>query len=117
MNLQVKSGKVVSTSSAETGNDGVSRTITSTTNSTNTTIQVQGTSVPDSTLKAATGSTISLSKNRTVTSTFAPSTSMTSSVTLNSEGLMIPTITTVSSNVKQIFPEVEAGGTRQSGIR
>jgi len=36
---------------------------------------------------------------------------MTSSVTLNSEGLMIPTITTVSSNVKQIFPEVEAGGT------
>jgi len=111
MNLQVKSGKVVSTSSAETGNDGVSRTITSTTNSTNTTIQAQGTSVSDSTLKAATGSTISLSKNRTVTSTFAPSTSMTSSVTLNSEGLMIPTITTVSSNVKQIFPEVGAGGT------
>jgi len=111
MNLQVKSGKVVSTSSAETGNDGVSRTITSTTNSTNTTIQAQGTSVSDSTLEAATGSTISLSKNRTVTSTFAPSTSMTSSVTLNSEGLMIPTITTVSSNVKQVFPEVGAGGT------
>ncbi|RTZ89953.1 MAG: hypothetical protein DSY93_05625, partial [SAR324 cluster bacterium] len=119
MNLQVKSGKVVSTSSAETGNDGVSRTITSTTNNTNTTIQVQGTGVSDSTLKAATGSTISpatgstisLSKNRTVTSTFAPSTSMTSSVTLNSEGLMIPTITTVSSNAKQIFPEVGAGGT------
>jgi hypothetical protein len=111
MNLQVKSGKVVSTSSAETGNDGVSRIIISTTNNINTTIQAQGTSVSDSTLKAATGSTISLSKNRTVTSTFAPSTSMTSSVTLNSEGLMIPTITTVSSNVKQIFPEVEAGGT------
>ena len=111
MNLQVKSGKVVSTSSAETGNDGVSRTITSTTNNTNTTIQAQGTDVSDSTLKAVTGSTISLSKNRTVTSTFAPSTSMTSIVTLNSEGLMIPTITTVSSNTKQIFPEVGAGGT------
>jgi hypothetical protein len=111
MNLQVKSGKVVSTSSAETGNDGVSRTITSTTNNTNTTIQAQGTDVSDSTLKAVTGSTISLSKNRTVTSTFAPSTSMTSIVTLNSEGLMIPTITTVSSNTKQIFPEVVAGGT------
>jgi len=113
MNLQVKSGKVVSEeSSPETGNDGVSRTITSTTNSTNTTIQAQGTSVSDSTLEAAaTGSTISLSKNRTVTSTFATSTSMTSIVTLNSEGLMIPTITTVSSNTKQIFPEVVAGGT------
>ena len=111
MNLQFKSGKVVSTSSAETGNDGVSRTITSTTNNTNTTIQAQGTDVSDSTLKAVTGSTISLSKNRTVTSTFAPSTSMTSIVTLNSEGLMIPTITTVSSNTKQIFPEVVAGGT------
>jgi len=112
MNLQVKSGKVVSTSSAETGNDGVSRTITSTTNNTNTTIQAQGTDVSDNiTLKAVTGSTISLSKNRTVTSTFAPSTSMTSIVTLNSEGLMIPTITTVSSNTKQIFPEVGAGGT------
>ncbi|MCK5899933.1 hypothetical protein KAH02_03910, partial [bacterium] len=112
MNLQVKSGKVVSTSSAETGNDGVSRTITSTTNNTNTTIQVQGSSVSDNiTLKAVTGFTISLSKNRTVTSTFAPSTSMTSIVTLNSEGLMIPTITTVSSNVKQVFPEVGAGGT------
>ena len=112
MNLQVKSGKVVSTSSAETGNDGVSRTITSTTNNTNTTIQAQGTDVSDNiTLKAVTGSTISLSKNRTVTSTFAPSTSMTSIVTLNSEGLMIPTITTVSSNAKQIFPEVVAGGT------
>ena len=111
MNLQVKSGKVVSTSSAETGNDGVSRTIISTTNSTNTTIQAQGTSVSDSTLKAVTGSTISLSKNRTVTSTFATSTSMTSIVTLNSEGLMIPTITTLSSNAKQIFPEVVAGGT------
>jgi len=111
MNLQVKSVIVVSTSSAETGNDGVSRTITSTTNNTNTTIQAQGTDVSDSTLKAVTGSTISLSKNRTVTSTFAPSTSMTSIVTLNSEGLMIPTITTVSSNAKQIFPEVGAGGT------
>jgi hypothetical protein len=111
MNLQVKSGKVVSTSSAETGNDGVSRTITSTTNNTNTTIQAQGTDVSDSTLKAVTGSTISLSKNRTVTSVFAPSTNMTSIVTLNSEGLMIPTITTVSSNAKQIFPEVVAGGT------
>jgi len=111
MNLQVKSGKVVSEeSSPETGNDGVSRTIKSTTNSTNTTIESQGTGVSDSTLNAATGSTILLSKNRTVTSTFAPSTSMTSSVTLNSEGLMIPIITTVSSNVKQIFPEVGAGG-------
>ena len=118
---QCQGGKVVSTSSAETGNDGVSRTITSTTTSTNTTIQQsQGTSVSDSTtcqtqdtvcLKAATGSTISLSKNRTVTSTFAPSTSMTSSVTLNSEASMIPTITTVSSNAKEILPEVGAGGT------
>ena len=82
----------------------MSRTIKSTTNSTNTTIEAQGTGVSDSTLIAATGSTILLSKNRTVTSTFVPSTSMTSSVTLNSEGLMIPIITTVSSNVEADFP-------------
>ncbi|HIO11603.1 MAG TPA: hypothetical protein EYN12_08040 [Deltaproteobacteria bacterium] len=111
MDLQVKSGKVVSTSSSETGTDGVSRTVISTTSSTNTTIQVQGTGVLDSTLEAATGSTITLSKNRTITSTFAPSTSMSSSVTVNSEGLMTPTITTVSTNAKQILPEVGAGGT------
>ncbi|HIO83962.1 MAG TPA: hypothetical protein EYG61_08110 [Deltaproteobacteria bacterium] len=111
MDLQVKSGKVVSTSSSETGTDGVSRTVISTTSSTNTTIQVQGTGVSDSTLEAATGSTITLSKNRTITSTFAPSTSMSSSVTVNSEGLMTPTITTVSTNAKQILPEVGAGGT------
>ena len=111
MDLQVKSGKVVSTSTAETGSDGVSRTISSTSSSTETAVQVQGTGVSDTTLQAATGSTIALSKNRTVTSTFAPSASMSSSVSINSEGLMIPTITTVSSNVKQIFPEVSAGGT------
>ncbi|MED5516115.1 MAG: hypothetical protein VYE65_05005, partial [SAR324 cluster bacterium] len=111
MDLQVKSGKVVSTSSAETGNDGVSRTFTSTTSSTETAIQLQGAGVSESTLKAATGSTIALSKNRTVTSTFAPSSSMSSSVSMNSEGFMIPTITTVSNNAKQIFPGVSAGGT------
>ena len=111
MDLQIKSGKVVSTSSAETGNDGVSRTIISTTSSTNNAIQVQGTGVSESTLQAATGSTILLSKNRNITSTFAPSSSMSSSVSMNSEGLMIPTITTVSTNAKQIFPGVGAGGT------
>jgi hypothetical protein len=36
---------------------------------------------------------------------------MSSSVTVNSEGLMTPTITTVSTNAKQILPEVGAGGT------
>jgi hypothetical protein len=111
MNLQVKSGKVVSTSIAETGNDGVSRTISSTTSSTETAVQVQGAGVSDSTLKAATGSTIALSKNRTLTSTFAPSSTMSSSVSMNSVGSMIPTITTVSSDAKQIFPEVGPGGT------
>ncbi|MDP6488824.1 MAG: hypothetical protein QF825_10840 [SAR324 cluster bacterium] len=111
MDLQVKSGKVVGTSSAETGSDGVSRTISSTTSSTGIAVQVQGTGVSESTLNAATGSTVAFSKNRTITSTFAPSSSMSSSVSMNSEGFMMPTITTVSSNVKQIFPEVGAGGT------
>jgi hypothetical protein len=111
MDLQVKSGKVVGTSSAETGSDGVSRTISSTTSSTGIAVQVQGTGVSESTLNATTGSTVAFSKNRTLTSTFAPSSGMSSSVSMNSEGSMIPTITTVSSNVKQIFPEVGAGGT------
>jgi len=111
MDLQIKSGKVVSTSTAETGSDGVSRTISSTINSTGTTVQVQGSGISDSTLQTANGSTIALSINRTVTSTFAPSSSKSSSVSINSEGLMIPTITTVSSNVKQIFPEISTGGT------
>jgi hypothetical protein len=110
MNLQVKSGKVVSTSTAETGSDGVSRTISSTTSSTETAVQVEGTGVSGSTLKVATGSTIAISSDRTVTSNFAPSSSMSSSVSINSVGQMIPIITTVSSNAKQIFPEVGPGG-------
>ncbi|MDP6308405.1 MAG: hypothetical protein QGG66_05635, partial [SAR324 cluster bacterium] len=116
MDLQFKkdeelSGKVVSTSQGEIGSDGISRTISGVTSSKETAIQVVAKDGMDSTLKAAIGSTIALSKNRTLTSTFTPSLSMSSSVSMNSEGLMIPTITTVSSNAKQIFPEVGAGGT------
>tara|TARA_B110000967_G_scaffold176576_1_gene190099 strand:- start:152 stop:2032 length:1881 start_codon:yes stop_codon:yes gene_type:complete len=107
-------GKIVSTSTAETGSDGISRTTSSSTTSEGAVILVQGTGVSDSTLQVATGSTVSLSKNRTVTSTLEiSSSSMSSIVTMNSEGLMIPTITTttLSPNTKQIFPEVGAGST------
>ena len=111
MDLQIKSGEIVSTSSAATGNDGVSRTISSTINNSKTSVQVKGSGISDSTLEAATGSTVTINNNRTVTSTFAPDSSMTSTITINSEGLMHPVITTVSTNDRQILPEVEPGGT------
>jgi len=111
MNLEVKSGKVVSTSSAETGSDGVSRTISGTTSNEETSIQIVGNGTDVSELKAETGSTITLSKSRSITSSFARDSSVTNSVSLNSEGLMIPSNTWISSNAKEIFPTVGSGAT------
>tara|TARA_B100000700_G_C15012095_1_gene841489 strand:- start:182 stop:2281 length:2100 start_codon:yes stop_codon:yes gene_type:complete len=110
MNLEVKSGKVLSTSSAEVGSDGVSRTITGTTTSEETSIKV-GDDTDISELKVDVGSTISLSKSRSITSSFARDSSVTNSVALNSEGLMIPSNTWTSSNEKEIFPSVGVGTT------
>ena len=102
MDLKVKSGLVKSDISAATGNDGVSRTITSTINNSKTSVQVQGTGISDSTLETAIGSTIKVNNNRNIKSTFAPDDSVTSTVSMNNEGLMYPTITTVSTNSKHL---------------